>query len=151
VASPFGIDLNFCILESCLRCRAALLFFMHTPYQQTLSRLPDFEVTYTILLEEGRRYTLPYQGIRWDFRYDGTADTGCYMIWPEFLDREGNVILNDASPVPQHGRAFMWIVSPEMRPIHYKQIETGIRGLFMEGNHKVGVCEVVRLIGLKEG
>lgn len=121
---------------------------MHTPYQERLNRPPDFEVTCSIFTkEESGRHSLPFQGIRWDFMYDAKPKT-LHMIWPEFLDSEGNVILINTLPVPQYGRAFMWIIDDKMRHLHKVRIEIGTRSFFMEAIRKVGVCEVVRLIGL---
>ena len=32
------------------------------------------------------------------------------MIWPEFEDQSGSVILDDTIPVPKTGTALMWII-----------------------------------------
>ncbi|MCS1350891.1 hypothetical protein [Mechercharimyces sp. CAU 1602] len=83
----------------------------------------DFDVKYRIYSEEeGGRESLPYQGIRWDFAFKNDL-TNNYMIYPEFEDCEGNVIL-DIRKVRSEGTARMWIVSHEIRK---KFIETRLK------------------------
>lgn len=123
---------------------------MHTPYQQQLGRLPDFEVTYRLYtIEEGGRYKLPFQGIRWDFCYADNP-TSMYMIWPEFININGDVFTEEGVPMTAHGKANMWIVNKALRPYHRQHLSLGTRGYFQEGGHRVGVCEVIRLISLLE-
>lgn len=121
---------------------------MHISYQERLGRLPDFEVTYQLFsAEEGGRKTPAYQGIRWDFMYDEYRN-GLYMVYPEILDLTTGKPFESGLPIPECGKATMWILSPEFRPLHRQRIKAGIRGYFMEGFQKVGVCEVTKIIGL---
>ena len=62
--------------------------------------------------------------------YDAKPET-LHMIWPEFLDSEGNVILVNILSVPQHSRVFTWISDNKMRDTHKVRIEIGTRGFFM--------------------
>jgi hypothetical protein len=70
------------------------------------------------------------------------------MIWPEFENANGEVILQSDCCVPLVGTARMWIVAPERRSYHYVGIKPGSVGYFMEGLRKVAECEIVELIGL---
>lgn len=71
----------------------------HIPYWQRLNRNPDFIVEYEIDLCEELKNAKPGQGMRVDFLYDGDSpqDKGVYMIWPEFLEEDGSVVL-DTTP-----------------------------------------------------
>jgi len=125
---------------------------LHVPYQELL-RLPhDFVVRYRYYSpEEGGRYALPVQGIRSDFRYvdQKLNGTGVWMIWPEFEDEKGELILDRATPVPVSGTARMWIINPERRSFHQSRIAIGTKAYFMEGR-PVAECEVIAIVGLME-
>jgi hypothetical protein len=123
-----------------------------TSYANSSGKLPDFEVSYRFLTlaEGGRRSGTPYQHYRCDWSYEGDniAETGIYMIWPEFLAVDGSIFPNDI-PVPTSGIATMWIVSPEMRhQVHCQRIKLGIKGYFMEGRRKVAEAIITEVIGL---
>ncbi|MGV3559675.1 hypothetical protein [Larkinella arboricola] len=122
---------------------------MHKPYQELLGYPPDFEVTYRLFTEEeGGRQTPAFQGIRWNFLYEEFS-TETFMIWPEFLDKNGVILSEELEPICPYGIAIMWIVSPDLRrTIHQQRIKVGTRGYFMEGSRKVGVCEVTQILGL---
>ena len=121
---------------------------MHTPYSEIFGHSPDFEVTYKIFSpEEGGRKTPAYQGIRWDFSYEEYADEG-FMIWPEILDGSTSEVLKTGTPIPNYGKATMWILNFQLRSLHQKRIKIGVRGYFMEGRQKVSVCEVIQIAGL---
>jgi hypothetical protein len=121
---------------------------MHNSYEIRLKHRADFGVKYKFRNEEdGGRKHLPYQGLRCDFSYhDGQIDK-IYMIWPEFEDETGKIILEDNVPVPKEGTALMWIVSPERRIIHQNLIKTGLKCFFWEGKVTAD-CEVIELIDL---
>lgn len=70
------------------------------------------------------------------------------MIWPEFEDIHGEIILDKDKTVPQNGTARMWIVISKMRQYHIGKLQVGTKGYFMEGERKVAECEVIELIGL---
>ncbi len=125
---------------------------MHKPYEELFKRKPDFRVTYKIFSqEEGGRYNLPYQGIRWDFRYEHSAHPKgtLFMIYPEFEDSHGDLITDLTLTVPQFGMARMWILAKDRIEYHRNKIKIGAHGYFMEGAKKVGECEVIELINLK--
>jgi hypothetical protein len=125
---------------------------MHKPYQEVLGHPADFRVLYCFYTAaEGGRRNPPGQGYRSDFRYfENWADHhDVFMIWPEFEDERGNVIVDEASfPVPAIGTARMWIINAGMRKLHRQRIRTGTKGFFMEGTVKVAECEVVEVLGL---
>lgn len=123
---------------------------MHTPYETARKHPADFKVKYRFLTEkEGGRKSLPHQGIRSDFQYEfsGMKPNEMFMIWPEFEDENGEIILED-KPVPIEGTALMWILLPERRPFHYDKVRVGLKGYMMEGPHKTAECEVIEIIGL---
>lgn len=116
-------------------------------YAKISGKLPDFEVRYRLLLEDGRQY---YQRMRCDWSYEGDdiSETGIYMIWPEFLALDGSVFPQD-TPIPMSGMATMWIVSPEIRrQIHCSRIQLGVKGYFMEGGRRVAEAIVTEVIDL---
>ncbi len=55
------------------------------------------------------------------------------MIWPEFENAAGEVILENDPVVPQIGTAPMWVIVPERRPYHYGHIKEGLVCYFREG------------------
>ena len=118
------------------------------PYTEAFGREPDFRVTYRLFTaEEGGRKTSACQHIRWDFRYaDEAVSTGTWMVWPEFLDPDGQVVPN--GPFSPVGQANMFICNPERRDFHHPHIRPGVRGFFLEGR-PVGVCEVTEVLGLR--
>lgn len=124
---------------------------MHTPYEIKLNHKCDFRVEYQFYTrEEGGRIVLPYQGIRCDFWYDhgDNREDQLFMIWPEFENINGEVILDDDCPVPQMGTARMWIIVPERRSYHYEHIKEGLIGNFREGAAKTAECRIIEVVGL---
>lgn len=124
---------------------------MWTPYEQVKNHPQDFDVKYKLYSEEkgGRKVT--FQGLRCDFSYEGDdiSKDGIYMIYPEFEDENGDVILDMNKPIQLVCTARMWIVIPEMRnDIHKSRIEVGTKGYMMEGSRKIGEVEVIRIVGL---
>lgn len=124
---------------------------MHEPYEKRLGHKADFRVKYKFRsLENGGRKTgEPYQGIRSDFSFVAETENKMYMIWPEFEDSEGNVLLYNDKSVPNQGTARMWIINNEMRPLHYDKIEIGVKGNFREGAMFSADCEVIEVLDLK--
>jgi hypothetical protein len=124
---------------------------MHHQYEDKPGHPPDFKVRYRFYsAEQGGRSGLPYQGYRSDFWYPHPdhKENEIFMIWPEFEDSDGNVIVNDYCSVPPSGIANMWITVPHRRPYHRSKIKPGVIGYFMEGSRKVAECEVVEIVGL---
>jgi hypothetical protein len=123
---------------------------MHQPYQELLKHPHDFVVSYRFFTpEEGGRHYPPIQGIQFNFRYqekDLNAGSN-FMIWPEFEDEEGKLILNKDTPVAMNGKARMWIAFPERRSFHQARIRIGTKGYFMEGK-PIAECEVIEIVGL---
>jgi hypothetical protein len=123
----------------------------HIPYEQTAKRPCDFIVKYKFITEEkGGRTTLPAQGYRPDFLYaEDNAQDGLWIIWPEFLDLNGNVITDKSIRVDLNGKAIMWIMNEHFTEKHKARIKIGQKGFFMEGSRKVAECEVIEVVGLK--
>lgn len=124
---------------------------MHTPYHIRLGHRPDFKVRYRFYTkEEGGRSTPPYQGYRSDFWYSHPehGKNELFMIYPEFENSAGEVILQNDCSVPAFGTARMWITVPPRRSYHYDKIKPGLICYFMEGGIKVAECEVLEIIGL---
>ncbi|QNR24877.1 hypothetical protein [Croceimicrobium hydrocarbonivorans] len=123
---------------------------MHEPYEDRLSHKADFRVKYRFRsLEEGGRKTgTPFQGIRCDFSIVGEPENLQYKIWPEFEDEHGNVNLFNDNHLPIEGTARMWIINPEMRPVHYSKIKVGMKCNFREGPMYSADCEVIEILDL---
>ena len=122
-------------------------------YAEIRKHQADFEVHYRFFTHEqgGRVSGPPWQHYRCDWAYadDDIAQTGIYMIHPEFVAEDGS-IQPEGVPVPWSGTATMWILSPEMRgEIHRARIQLGVRGYFMEGSHRVAESVVTRILGLQ--
>ena len=124
----------------------------YTPYESILNRPCDFRVKYRFFAndEGGRKTGPPAQGYRSDFMYDGdNPKTDCiYMIHPEFMDDNKNVII-DLTVHSWNGIANMWILNPNHIQYHKDRIKIGIKGFFMEGPTKTAECEVIEIVGLK--
>jgi hypothetical protein len=135
--------------ENNRQIRVAKQFFIPPPYTEQFGRLPDFRVTYRLFTaEEGGRKMPAYQGIRWDFRYeDKSIHTGIWMIWPEFLGLDGEVL--PPGQIPDLGQANMFCVNKDSHTFHRQHIQPGVRGYFVEGARRMGVCEVVEVLGLR--
>ncbi len=124
---------------------------MHKPYEKRLKHKADFRVKYQFRSQEngGRKTGEPYQGIRSDFSFVGENEKTMYMIWPEFENNQGQLILENNRPVPKSGTARMWIINNEMRPFHYDRIRVGVKGYFREGATFSADCEVIEILDLK--
>ena len=127
---------------------------MWTPYEQQTKRKPDFKVRYRFIPHaEGGRVQVPYQGYRSDLHYEGEDmnKDGIYMIWPEFLNSDGSVMLEEETLVSREGEAFMWILLfDRMKEYHKARATAGRRCWFMEGPRKVAEAYIIEQIGLKE-
>ena len=127
---------------------------MWTPYPERNGRRPDFRVSYRFIPHDnGGRVQRPYQGYRSDFLYEGEdpQTDGIYMIWPEFLNPDGSVMLEDQTMVPESGEAYMWILYYDrMHDYHSERATPGRRGWFMEGSRKVAEATILEQIALAE-
>ena len=117
-----------------------------------LERLWDFEVQYRFYRHEegGRPNGPPREGWRCDWVYagDDISKTGMYMIWPVFVNADGET-LPTGTLVSDTGTARMWILSHEMRVnVHRNRISVGVKGYFIEGGQKVAEAIVTRVLGL---
>jgi hypothetical protein len=126
---------------------------MHEPYEIRLKHPPDFRVRYRFYdHSEGGRNSPPGQGYRSDFWYHHDlqpSPNSIYMIWPEFEDEQGNVIIDTEIRVKAVGTARMWVIVPKMRQMHRTRIKVGLKGYLMEGPTRVAKCEVVEIVGLE--
>lgn len=121
---------------------------MHTPYRERLVNGPHFRVKYRFYKEQegGRKFT-PYQGYRSDFWYENPNPRNhLFMIYPEFEDENGNVILDNTSPVPSEGTTIMWILLEDRVPYHKEHLKLNTICYFMEGPNRVAECEVIELM-----
>lgn len=108
----------------------------HIPYEKTTGREPDFIVEYEIDLDDALKASEPSQGMRVDFLYDGDdpKTDGVFMIWPEILDDNGEVILDtSSSKFPKKGSANMWVLNREMMEYHQNRLEIGTKGSWWRG------------------
>lgn len=125
----------------------------HQPYEEKLNRPPDFVVDYHFLTKEegGRRSGPPTQGYRSDFWYkhENQKPNQIFMIWPEFLDAQGNLVRTTDKAVARTGKAQMWVVNDEMKEFHQGKIKVGLEGFFMEGGRRVAKCKVTEIVGLR--
>jgi len=124
---------------------------MHVPYEIKLNQPADFKVSYRFYTkQEGGKDFLPFQGYRSDFWYEDTehSTSQVFMIWPEFEDDNGNIIMDTNQPIKSQGIAKMWILMPPMRSYHKQKIKVGLKGYFMEGSRRVAECTIIQLIGL---
>lgn len=118
-------------------------------YEEIFGHKEDFKVKYRFYsVKEGGRYNLPFQGIRSDFWYESPDHevNWLFMIYPEFEDENGNLIIDGA--VLEEGIARMWILNNHNRPYHQKRIKLGTIGYFKEGGRSTGVCEVTEIVAL---
>ena len=121
---------------------------MHQPYRERLNHNADFRVKYKFRSKEaGGRANLPFQGLRCDFKYPD--DEKIYIVFPEFEDEKGNIIIENDRPVPEEGTALMWVINPERRAIHKNKIKIGTRCHFWEAKITAD-CEVIEVLDLFE-
>ena len=119
---------------------------MHEPYEKRLKHNADFRVKYKFRNKEnGGRDNLPFQGLRCDFCY--SDEDKVYIIWPEFEDENGSIILENNQSVPEQGTALMWVIDPQRREMHKEKIRIGTKCFFWEAK-KTADCEVIEVLDL---
>jgi hypothetical protein len=120
---------------------------MHQP-----ARVPhDFEAAVRIFsLEEGGRKSPAFNHIRWDFVYADGAPGELYMIWPDFVDRNGKSLPADKPlPLDVELSARMTVVVEEMRAkVHRARINVGTRFFCCDGPRRVAEGRVTKITGL---
>ncbi|WP_163398645.1 hypothetical protein [Flavobacterium fluviatile] len=121
----------------------------HIPYKQNRNRDCDFIVQYRFFSPEegGRPNGNPVQGYRSDFMYSGDEKIRQqWMIWPEFLDDEDNIILDKSLRVPTSGKAKMWILNEALIELHKGRIKIGLKAFLWKVIKKAAECEVIQII-----
>ena len=121
----------------------------HIPYEQIKHRSCDFIVKYRFYTDKegGRKTGTPTQGYRSDFMYLEDIDQNrMWMIHPEFMYDNGEIILDKTIRVPQTGEAQMWIINENNYNLHKQRINIGQKGFFMEGPTITAECEVIRIV-----
>ena len=68
-----------------------------------------------------------------------------YIIWPEFEDEGGFVILDKWMRIEPSGTARMWIVNKNLIEYHRKYLKPGTIGYIMASNKKIAMCEVIEV------
>jgi translation elongation factor EF-Tu-like GTPase len=105
-----------------------------------------FEAEITILTEaQGGRKSPPHNGIRWDFKYvEDSSNNVIYMIWPEFVDDQGDAIDRDLF-LEGTLKARMHVVVEDMLPFHLSRLSVGTRFYCVEGPHTVAHGVVTKI------
>jgi len=119
-------------------------------YEKRFGRKCDFIVEYDFILDQEDYVVTLSQGMRSDFCYEKDYRPGpVYMIWPEFESENGEVIDDTEVEVSDHGRARMWVMLEEQRPMHKDRLTLGLKGYFVAGSHKIVEAKVVEIVSLK--
>jgi len=117
---------------------------MWTPYKKIRNREHEFVVEYSLIPHECGGRKLTYQGYRCDFMYGDAKPQDCiYMIHPEFLDKNGEIELDENKPVLLEGKAFMWILCQEAKDFHKEKLKIGDKAYMMEGSRIVGELSII--------
>ena len=124
---------------------------MHQSHVNRFKHKADFRVKYRFrsAKEGGRKTGAPHQGIRSDFSIQGEEENTMYMIWPEFEDETGDVLLHNDRPVPNSGTARMWVINSGNRPSLIDKIRIGTKGNFREGSIFSADCEIIEILDLQ--
>ena len=112
----------------------------------------DFAATIRILRsDEGGRSTPAFNGIRWDFAYEaGQPSDVVFMIWPDFIDDQGNSLpVDEPLPFDVELPARMTVINDEFRSqVHREKIVVGTRFNCCEGPRHVAEGRVTKITGL---
>jgi len=111
----------------------------------------DSQVRYTFVPTQGEPHRLIYQGSRFNFRYstEGEYKNAHSIIWPEFEDKGGFLILGKWTPIEPFGTARMWIVNDNSIEYHRKYLAIGTTGYITDGHLDIAICKVIELNRLK--
>lgn len=90
---------------------------------------------------------MPRQGARIDLQFEKDKKDAAWCIWPEFEDKNGDVILDIEKVVQESGTARMWIINSQLRKYHQEHIRTGTKCFFFCGE-RIANCEVIEIIDL---
>jgi hypothetical protein len=113
---------------------------------------PDFEAEVRFLTPEegGRRYGPVKQGYRCDVHWPGEPSNELWMIWPVFLDQNGNELPKEAV-VPSLSKADFYIVNDKSRKIIYENwLRVGVDFHLHEGAKKVAACRITKVFPMPE-
>jgi hypothetical protein len=111
----------------------------------------DFEALIRIFPpSEGGRHAPAFNGIRWDISYPDETPNQLYMVWPDFVDKEGESrSATEVLPVGAEIRAYMTVVADEMRAdVHRQRIRVGTKFFCNEGPRRVAEGSVTKIVGL---
>lgn len=124
----------------------------YEPYAATFKRRADFRVKYQLLPKPNDEPRYVIQGSRLDFRYvnDGYLHNSHYIIWPEFEDNGGFIILDKWTPVEPVGTARMWIVNQNLIEYHRAHLKIGTIGYMVGGGGDIATCEVIEMLNLHQ-
>lgn len=122
---------------------------LHSPYSAA-GQSPDFEVEYEIEVDPELSDITIAQGVRCDFLFDGEDPKvdGVYMIWPEFLDDNGSVIINKKLLPEKKGHATMWIGDVKTKRKIRDRLTLGSKGYWVVGSKKIAKVTVSKILGL---
>ena len=120
---------------------------MHLSYEKIHHRLADFVVEYEWCHDTPVRR---FQGLRSDYLYteNGKEDKFICMIWPEFLDKEGDVITDKELEFAANGYAKMWIMADQCRERYRNRLEVGSIGYMVAGSMKIAKTKVIQINSL---
>ena len=118
----------------------------HEPYLAKFGRNPDFIVEYCWNPDSECKGVKRLQGMRSDFLYasDDPSVEGIHMIWPEFLDSSGEVILQRKNEVAPEGHANMWILTDENIQYHKDRLKPGSKGHMVAGSKILADLTVIQ-------
>jgi len=122
---------------------------LHKQYKDLFDRnYPDFIVSYRLVDPDclsGSRNV--HQGIRWNLIYeeDIVQKQQVYMVFPEFIEQNGTVILDSAKPLDLDGYAGMWVLTNDMISFHLGRLRVGDKCYFVEGSKIMAECEVIQI------
>lgn len=94
----------------------------YIPWSDVLKREADFEIDYTFIDEN---FT-PFVGMQTHFKYI-TDDQEVWIIFPEFLDKEGIVMMDKRETPALKGKAEMWIINKDNTEKHKSKLYVGMR------------------------
>lgn len=116
----------------------------HISYEAMLDRPYDFIVQYELIDQVDHNVKIT-QGMRSDFCFENEYLDCGYMIWPEFVNKSGEVVQDSNEVISKSGYAHMWILIEESRVELKEKLKVGAIGYFLFGSHKVARAEIVNI------